>query len=268
MDEDLVTRSLWISAAIGCFLLFVLVVIGFRHKNRERKEGNVDASFWGALLPATSKRDKFAAMTVDMLVQALIKRVLLLVYFAVVVAIVKHKVRFDFLQWMLIGVCGMPLSWGVLGKMFMLALKDLGRCRDSIHWIVPGFELCVAGLLSLVLCWIYAFKFVIDILSILVFIWKRKKGLLDDVPTDSDLEDKATFGSYDASKDEDLKKEEPPFESWEPSEDSPSVPSGPERKELEDGTIIEKGWSDWVDVNDRSKHYKEDLFGGTFSRIN
>lgn len=268
MEEDLVTRSLWISAGIGCFLLFVLVIIGFRHKNRERKEGNVNASFWGALLPATSKRDKFAAMTVDMLVQALVKRVLLLAYFAVVVAIVKNKVRLDVWQWVLIGVGGIPLSWGVLGKMFMLALKDLGRCREAIHLIVPVFELFIAAFLSLVLCWIYAFKFVIDILSILVFIWKRKKGLLDDVPENCDIEDKATFGSYDASKDEDLKKEEPPFESWEPMETSPSVPSGPERRKLEDGTVIEKSWGHWEDVSDRSKHYKENFGGDTFSRIN
>ncbi len=43
------------------------------------------------------------------------------------------------------------------------------------------------------------------------------------------------------------------------------TPASPDRKELEDGTVIEKGWGDWVDVNDRDKHYKENL-GGTFSR--
>lgn len=45
-----------------------------------------------------------------------------------------------------------------------------------------------------------------------------------------------------------------------------NAPASSDRKELEDGTIIEKSWGDWVDVNDRSKHYKEDFAGGTFTR--
>ena len=53
--------------------------------------------------------------------------------------------------------------------------------------------------------------------------------------------------------------------SSEAGSDDYAVPK-PDRKELEDGTVIEKSFGCWEDINDRSKHYKEDLFGGTFSR--
>lgn len=254
--EDMANLLLVVFAPIVMIVLSI-VVIGFRHKRREQKAGNANASFWGSLLPATRKSDNFAAMSVDKLIEGLIKRVLLLVYFIVVVIVIRVKFPDDMRRWIFIGLGGIPLSWGLLGGLFMRGIKDFGRCREIMHYVIPLMQLMLGAFLSMALCWFYAFKFVYEILAISVFIWKKKKGLLDDVQENPDAEDKVLFGSYKASEDEDLQKEEAPFESFMQEEVPVYVEKKDERK-LEDGTVIEKDFGGvWCDKYDYSRKFEE-----------
>ena len=175
--EDMANLLLVVFAPIVMIVLSI-VVIGFRHKRREQKAGNANASFWGSLLPATRKSDNFAAMPVEKLVECLIKRALLLVYFIVVVIVVRMKFHDDVIRWIVIGFCGIPLSWGLLGGLFMRALKDFGRCNELMHFLIPAFQLMMGALLSMALCWFYAFKFVYEILAFLYSYGRKRRVCL------------------------------------------------------------------------------------------
>ena len=66
--------------------------------------------------------------------------------------------------------------------------------------------------------------------------------MLDDVQEDPNAEDKATFGSYRASDDEELKQEEPPFDVAE--------------QRLDDGTVIKKDfYGEWYDASNPSRKF-------------
>ena len=260
MDYDF--KIVFVPTVVLLALVGFLALVVWRHMRRQRKEGNSNPSMWGAFLPSVSKQSSFARMSMEKLAFALIKRVALLTYFFWAVWYVKEKIHTPVEQWVCIGLCGVLLTYRLIGGLLNRAFRDLGRCRSTMDFIVPAGEFVIFCFLSLILCWFYVPKLVYDIGAISIFMWMRKHGKLDDVMTDDSVEDKAIYGDYEEANDKELHKPAEPFS--QPEASAPTVSYRESSATLEDGTVIVKDAGTWHERGDCTHVYKEN-FDGTFS---
>lgn len=262
---DYETKAIVYPIVVGLLLVGYIAFIVWRHIRRQRREGNARPSILGAFLPEVSKMDNFARMSMGKLTFALLKRIAMLAYFAWAVAMVRRNVHDSVAQWVLIGLCGVVLTYKAVGGLFNQAWRDFGRCQEITDFIVPAGEFFIVGLVSTLLCWFYVLKFACEIVAIPFYMWKRKQGAFDDVSIDESVEDKATFGNYDESNDKSLNEPLTPFAR---TEDCPHPASSPGSVEatatLQDGTVIEKEFGDWHERGNSGHGYREN-FDGTFT---